>query len=176
MKKALAFVAIAGLASAASADHIFNVGSISLVGAGQPSVSFNFNTTYAGATGFTFSGDFLDNPANPTTASWASDLQMELTAPSGETYLIGGFTNPSAALWDFDGSGSNGPGTYAHDGSGAFAPANSVGSWTVKLTNDWNSASSYQVWDNIVVTLVPAPGAMALLGMGGLVATRRRRA
>jgi hypothetical protein len=31
------------------------------------------------------------------------------------------------------------------------------------------------MYDNVTITLIPAPGALALLGLGGLVATRRRR-
>lgn len=36
-------------------------------------------------------------------------------------------------------------------------------------------STSQLLVDNVSVTVIPAPGAMALLGLGGLVATRRRR-
>ncbi len=36
-------------------------------------------------------------------------------------------------------------------------------------------STSQLLIDNVSVTVIPAPGAMALLGLGGLVATRRRR-
>ena len=38
------------------------------------------------------------------------------------------------------------------------------------------NAGNITGWDNIDITLVPAPASLALLGLGGLVATRRRRA
>ncbi|MCA9279015.1 MAG: PEP-CTERM sorting domain-containing protein [Phycisphaeraceae bacterium] len=178
MKKAMAVVAIAGLATVASADEVFNIGSISLVGP-LASQTFNFTSTSAGLTGFAFQGDFLD-PTNG--AAYASDLRMLLTAPSGEIYDIGGFSNVTND-WDFQGSGSNPPGFYSHAAqdfavlTGPGAPANTVGTWTIELIQDWNSTSvnARQDWDNMVVTLVPAPGSLALLGMGGLVAARRRR-
>ncbi len=44
------------------------------------------------------------------------------------------------------------------------------------LTLDSNSASEAVFMDNVVFSQIPTPGTAALLGLGGLVATRRRRA
>jgi len=43
-------------------------------------------------------------------------------------------------------------------------------------TDNFQNAGGFADFDNIGSTIVPAPGAVALLGLGGLVATRRRRA
>ncbi len=41
--------------------------------------------------------------------------------------------------------------------------------------NIWHPSNGNTVYFTTVITVVPAPGAAALLGLGGLVATRRRR-
>jgi len=41
--------------------------------------------------------------------------------------------------------------------------------------NIWHPSNANTVYFTTVITVVPTPGAIALLGMGGLVATRRRR-
>jgi MYXO-CTERM domain-containing protein len=43
------------------------------------------------------------------------------------------------------------------------------------LSFTFTNPSDYTDMDNVTASLVPAPGAMALLGLGGLVAARRRR-
>ena len=63
-------------------------------------------------------------------------------------------------------NGGNGPETFDFTGLG-FTNLDSL-SWTQ------SSQSAFHQFDNI--TIVPAPGAFALLGLGGLAATRRRRA
>jgi uncharacterized protein (TIGR03382 family) len=59
-----------------------------------------------------------------------------------------------------------------------FAGPNVSGGVTLQFTatTGANIGSTSELFiDNVSVTVIPAPGAMALLGMGGLVATRRRR-
>src|SRR5688572_25388982 len=43
------------------------------------------------------------------------------------------------------------------------------------LSFTFTNPNDYTDMDNVTASLVPAPGAMALLGLGGLVAARRRR-
>ncbi len=71
---------------------------------------------------------------------------------------IGDGVNLSAALADF---------SFAIGGTGSLL--------TIEV--DMTTTSSFEplAIDNIRINAIPAPGALALLGLGGLVATRRRR-
>jgi hypothetical protein len=173
MKTVLAIAAAAGLASTAMGQIILPVGNLSLV-PGSP-VVLNFNVPEnVDITEFSFSGDntFL----SPTAGSWGSDTRMTIQAPGGASASIGGYDNilTSTFEWDFQGSSSSTTGARA-SGPHAFAFGNSNGQWTLTFENDFNFAGSQIDWENVTVTLVPAPGAAALLGMGGLLCFRRRR-
>jgi uncharacterized protein (TIGR03382 family) len=59
-----------------------------------------------------------------------------------------------------------------------FAGPDVSGGVTLQLTATTGAnigSTSQLMLDDVSVTVIPAPGAMALLGLGGLVATRRRR-
>lgn len=167
----LAAAAGMGLASAALAQVDLNVGAINNLVPGQPQV-FNFNVAQNFAvTGFSFMGDLVSlAPAG----AWGSDMRLVIGAPGGQTVSIGGFDTLSDLDWAFTGSGSANPGSYA-SGPHAWPLGNSAGAWTLTFTNDWASGNGQLTWSNVKVTLVPAPGAAALMGLGGLVAFRRRR-
>lgn len=174
MKIALALAAAAGLASSAMGQIVLPVGSLSLV-PGAP-VVLNFNVPQSmDVTAFSFAGDntFL----SPTAGSWGSDTRMTIQAPGGQITTIGGYDNVATSTyeWDFQGSGSSTPGFRA-SGPHDFIPSrNSSGQWTLTFENDFNFAGSQIDWANVNVTLVPAPGAAALMGVGALLAFRRRR-
>ena len=73
-----------------------------------------------------------------------------------------------------DTSGDIAAGTYDAQGwaSGSFAAA----SWTIELWDTWGSSDAGSLASlTINYTGVPAPASAALLGLGGFVATRRRR-
>lgn len=168
----LAAAAGLGLASAALAQPVdLNVGAINGLVPGQPQV-FNFNVPQSfDVTGFSFMGDLVQiGPAG----AWGSDMRMVIMAPGGASVSIGGFDTLSDLDWDFSGSGSASPGSYA-SGPHAWALGNSTGAWSLTFTNDWASGNGSMDWSNVKVTLVPAPGVAALMGLGGLVALRRRR-
>ncbi|MAY75108.1 MAG: hypothetical protein CMJ31_10400 [Phycisphaerae bacterium] len=61
----------------------------------------------------------------------------------------------------------------------ADAPTNAAGLNAVfavqSFANDGTASDIAVAWDNASVTLVPAPAGVALLGLGGFAATRRRR-
>jgi MYXO-CTERM domain-containing protein len=57
---------------------------------------------------------------------------------------------------------------------GGGVDANTVGDWKIKIST-FSGATVYSEQE-ITVTVTPAPGALALLGVAGLVGGRRRRA
>lgn len=196
MRKTLAFGMMAALAmgGAAWADHgagydpsldeVLFIGTVGPISIGQ-SVKFDFDLDNPNSViGFSFSGDYVvQDPGG-----WASDTQMNITGPSGSSVSIGGFGLPDPDLdWDFQGAGSAPLGFYssgAHfhkaDGSPVFnsngdGSTNKPGNWSIVFTQDFGGSPT--IWENVEITLhkIPAPGAMALLGVAGLMGGRRRR-
>jgi hypothetical protein len=133
--------------------------------------------------GFSFAGNFTDLGDSGT---WASDTRLDIVAPDGSSYSIGGFgAGAGDNDWDFQGAGSSDNGSYFHgiggelnggDGKPDFGLGSipRSGEWTFTLTQTFGSAT----WKGVAITLhkVPAPGALALLGLAGLAGARRRRA
>lgn len=134
-----------------------------------------------------------------------AEIQQQTTVGSvvgGQEYTFSfwsmGTSGPgSVAFYEvswFDGDGSNGGGpqgsatglqVFAMTGSysqitlsGLIAPsaADSVFIQIRLVTGAFEGASGQLFVDDVSFSAVPAPGAAALLGMGGLVASRRRRA
>lgn len=105
--------------------------------------------------------------------SYASDLRVDILTPTGMAYNIGGFDNLQNP-WAFDGFGSDAPGIYSDK---LFLDAwEPKGFWVFNFANDWLSdpnPNTYAIW--VTFQKIPAPGSAALLGLGGLVAMRRRR-
>lgn len=123
--------------------------------------------------GFTVSFIFND-AADPF--AWASDLRLDIVFQGG-IYSVGGFStlvNP----WDFQGSGSNPAGSYFHEACYVWEgnPFSKLDLKGFQLTNDYGFNGAV-AWQDISITLykVPAPGALALLGMAGVTGARRRR-
>jgi len=85
------------------------------------------------------------------------------------TFAAGGAAFPPAAV------GGNLPnGTYApFDPLSAFNGGASNGIWTLRITD--NAGGDVGDIVNWELRIIPAPGALALLGLGGLVAGRRNR-
>lgn len=117
--------------------------------------------------------------------SWASDVQVIVTRQgSGEQYTVGGLTNEPLAdeRWSFQGVISDGPGTYGDTDEDIFLPwidaPLDLGTFNVMFTNDWANDLFPNLYENAEIRfyrVVPAPGAIALLALGGLAGTRRRR-
>lgn len=197
-KTALIAVGSLGIASSAFAgsppggpNEVINLQNFSFAtqATGTPSAvqtqTFQISNNPDVIIGFTFEFDYTENPSD---ASYASDIAMRLSSPSfpfaGNDYVLGGTSfggmsfGTNDAVWDFNGSGSSPPGHYSH--TTLFAPGTTIarngGTWTADFQAGYNAGVSYS---NVKLTLwkqaVPAPGALALLGLAGVAGRGRRR-
>ena len=108
---------------------------------------------------------------------WADDLTVLI---GGSAVQIGGFTDfgfVSNTSWGTGSSGAAGTAVVVNSLALSGGPVDVTG-LDISLGNGWDSADSFGVWTGFItlegITVVPAPGAIALLGLGGLVARRRR--
>lgn len=180
MKK---FMIVAGLAlaavSAANADVKLSFAGPITFGngtTGPQNLSFTTTPLVGTLTGvvvsFTWSG--------AVGASWASDFFVGVGAP--QSIYWGGFSTltgvKQSALVGLPETGANG--TYSGTGSGGNGPFPTYNNTTaiINYGNGWTGNGGFTVTD-LSITLkgvdkIPAPGAMALLGLAGFAARRRR--
>jgi MYXO-CTERM domain-containing protein len=96
------------------------------------------------------------------------------------------FANGGGNIWTAATVGGVIPaGTYAATGAGsstaldmnaAFAGLSSAGTWSLFLSDNAGADLGFVASASVTITTVPTPAAAGLLGLGGLVAARRRRA
>lgn len=187
-RKMIAVSAVAALAMSASSalaanydpnlDVVVDLGTFTLEpdADGNPTpVSF----TVAGpdnVVGFSFSGNASGISGNST---WASDTRLNISIEGDDVFNIGGLIGVDND-WDFQGGGSGEDGFYS-SGPHIIAKDNPVPGglmWTFDFIHDWNSTFAEPItWTDAQLTVhrVPAPGALALLGLAGLAGARRRR-
>lgn len=193
MKSAIAIAAIAGLASAAAADLTVNINfgatqievgqtttvtmTATFTGVGVPYMSVaNFGLTgndAAAAASNLVLGDWhmaaIAPIAGSVSGSGLSGVKLQQQALFGAVNTTS--TGLVIASWTVTGIGEGGLVSY----TGVNGSPISFG------VNDANNAFGQPVgYDTSVITsgtllVTPAPSAMALLGLGGLVAGRRRR-
>lgn len=156
--------------SFALADEESFVFTVDLQENGNPVVGFSFSGVVSGISG---------------TATWASDTLLTIGAPEGDSVVIGGFLAENDLDWDFQGSGSTDDGAYASgphledaDGLPLFGGGTGKGgTWSFTFTQTFGVTDQSVAWDEVSIVLhkIPAPGALALIGLAGLGGGRRRR-
>ena len=120
-----------------------------------------------GVVGFNFEGTVTGVTGNDT---FASDLRMSITGPSGSNFAVGGFGNAAApAAWSFDGEGSTNDGTYASSHPFAFAPGTDLeGDWQIQFGHTYGSGVPMN-WGPIAIELTDPDGAvLAVLNVPSL--------
>ena len=186
MKTVLAStVAAAALVSAASAD-------ITVTLTNQTFTGFNF-AQFVDYTQYNIVGSLTGASINVTldasvAYTYADDLcvYVDIEPLSTAGFLqVGGFSNLSAAQrYSWPNGGSNAPGTTSI-GTVNFTTAlafsgNKAVDGTVWIGNGYGAAGTSGTWTGTVTlhgvdaVAVPAPGAIALLGLAGLAGRRRR--
>ena len=174
-------VAVSAIASAASADFTFSF-------TNQTWTGFNFSDVTLLAGGFTgtLTGVSVNATLNASVAfTYADDLCVYvdvLPLGTGGLLQVGGFSNLSAAQRiSWANGASSVPGTTVID-SVSVNPISfgGIGQPNIWVGNGYGAAGTSGTWTGSItligVNAVPAPGALALLGVAGLAAGRRRRA
>jgi MYXO-CTERM domain-containing protein len=172
----------AAVAGTASAD-------VTVTFTNQTWTGFNFtdlSAAYGGFTG-TLTGVSVNATLNASTNfTYADDLCVYVdVAPlsTGGLLQVGGFSNLSAAQRITWANGaSSAPGTTVIDSVAvnAISFSGTSADATIWLGNGYGASGTSGTWTGSItligVNAVPAPGAVALLGVAGLAAGRRRRA
>ena len=191
MKNAIVLAAVAGLASASSAQGVkmfFNA-SATTINVGD-TVSWTVSVTMTGltATGYFggFSGtdadfgnfdasdsslgiasnlvNFMNGEGVPATVNGASVANLNVF----NSALLGTDDQSIGVFYSFDVTATaTGDLSYSADGVASLFASDFIFESPIEITN-------FPV-NSDTVHIVPAPGAVALLGLGGLVAGRRRR-
>ena len=158
LTKSALLIGVTGLISGTASATVFDNILVVPLGSGQ------FSTTTfqvyleneKDVVGWSWGGDYTY-----TGGSFASEFYMNVIAPDGTNlgYINGGelyYSSETSAIW------------FKED------PIERVGLWTFTLIDTFGGGADF---GDLHVTLykVPAPGAVALLGLAGLAGTRRRR-
>ena len=175
---------VAGLAAAvagtASAD-------VTVTFTNQTWTGFNFSdlsTQFGGFTG-TLTGVSVNATLNATVSfTYADDLCVYVDAAplsTGGLLQVGGFSNLQAAQrLSWANGGSSSPGTTVIDSKSvnAISFSGTSADATIWLGNGYGAAGTSGTWTGSItligVDAVPAPGAIALVGLAGLAGRRRR--
>jgi MYXO-CTERM domain-containing protein len=173
MKTVLCVGALAAVVASSASAEMVNLGDNALAGGA-------FNSYTASLSGTLTSVSINFNYVSGGSGSWASDMILLVIDPSGAGQFWGGFNvNPGAGftnggLWGFDGPGSANDGNYSDTKS--VSGLSGSGTWEFRVYNGWSTGpvNNYNNFMVDAVGLVPAPGAVALLGLAGLAGRRRR--
>lgn len=172
-------IAAAALVSAASADVTFTF-------TNQVWTGFNFTEAYAaGSLTGTLTGATVNATLNASTNyTYADDLCIYVAGSPlalGGMLQCGGFSNLNATQrYSWANGGSDAPGTRVtgtvNFTTGINMAANPTQS--IWIGNGYGAAGTSGTWTGTItlrgVSAVPAPGAIALLGLAGFCSRRRR--
>jgi len=171
-------VAACALTAAASADVTFEFENFEAAGNFFPPI-FAAGELVGTLTGVGINAELVADAAG---GAWANDLTILVGAADYSTLNLqaGGFSNYAAAeRLEWINGGSGFAGTTVIDEQALATPLD-ISDLTVFLGNGWGTETSFGEWSGSItligVDLVPAPGALALLGVAGLAGSRRRRA
>lgn len=113
--------------------------------------------------GFTFQGTVT----TLAPMDFVSDMQLTITAPNEDAYVVGGFTNLTHP-WAFQDASSEG--AYSSTHLGAFASIPDTGSWSFLFRHDFEAGSEMS-WADVTVTLhktiCNSPGDISWLTVDG---------
>ena len=178
MKTVFAIGALtAAVASAASADVTYTL-------TNQTFTGFNFNEAYAaGSLTGTLTGASVNATLNASTNyTYADDLCIYVAGSPlalGGMLQCGGFSNLNATQrYSWANGGSNAANTpvsgTVNFTTGIDMAANST--MSIWIGNGYGAAGTSGTWTGTItlIGVVPAPGAIALLGLAGLTGRRRR--
>ena len=150
----------------------------------QTWTGFNFNEAYApGPLAGTLTGATVNATLNASVSyTYADDLSVYVAGSPlalGGTLQCGGFSNLQAAQrYSWANGGSNTPGTPVTGTVNFTTGINMTASPTLSvwIGNGYGAAGTSGTWTGSITLLgvTPAPGAIALVGLAGLVGRRRR--
>ncbi len=151
----------------------------------QTWTGFNFTEAYtAGGLSGTLTGATVNATLNASTNyTYADDLTVYVAGSPlalGGALQCGGFSNLSAAQrYSWANGGSSTPGTTVTGTVNFTTGIDMTGSTnSIWIGNGYGAAGTSGTWTGSItllgVSAVPAPGAIALVGLAGLVGRRRR--
>lgn len=177
--KTLVAGSVLALASAASADVVVTLTSLSANG-----FQF-FSLGSIGAFTGTLTGVSVDATLEASAGfTYADDLTLYVTPSNdllfGGTLQVGGFSSLSAAnRFSWANGGSELPGTVVQDSIDLSALSIDSASHAFWIGNGYGFTGASGTWSGTLtlhgIDAVPAPGALAVLGLAGLATRSRRR-
>lgn len=170
------------LSASMTADNAFQASISTDAAAAGPNflTGSSWQSTFSGSTQINAAGTYYlqvlaQDFGDP--ASFIADLTLSAQPGWSATFSNGGttlLTNLTDWVVSNQGFGVNTtvPVSFGADGVGPWGDRSNISN---NALNIWHSSNPDNAYFTTVITVVPAPGAAALLGLGGLALTRRRR-